>query len=374
MVGMYGGMWREYNPGCFLIGVKTKQELQKRITSSIDVFSIDNKTKSKGLEHETVHGLDLNFFGRERQIEFLNETLSQYDAIVLGGDIIWGGDDVVQDNDIFFVNSPEFLQSSTPTVLFNCVHTFYDDQSILGQRKKFENAVRRSAYTSVRTKAIQRRLQEIGITNVEYVPDPVLDIDMGDFLKERIFLPTERDKPILGISIREKLSDELLATLRDLPLDNFDVVIFPFSRQYRNLETVRKVRSTFGNKFRYFEEYLDPIQSYQFVGELDMFLNDTYHGIIASVLHGKPFVSLDVETELTSRKQQLLQTIGVDNKYNVRLAYQDPRNVATISNNIPDLMRQPLTYSSTTMQEVRLQIQNHYDQMAKHILAGATKK
>lgn len=159
--------------------------------------------------------------------------------------------------------------------------------------------------------------------------------------------------------------------MQDLPLDDFDVVVFPFSRQYRNLETLRRIQSTFGDRFKYFEQYLDPVQSYQFVGELDMFLNDTYHGVIASILHGKPFVSLDVEAESTSRKQQLLQTIGVDDKYNVRLAYDDPANVPTLNNTVPDLINQPLVYSPSTIQQVRSKIQTHYDQMAGHIIEGA---
>ena len=43
------------------------------------------------------------------------------------------------------------------------------------------------------------------------------------------------------------------------------------------------------------------------------------------------FISLDVETELTSRKQQLLKTIGVEDRYNLRLRYNDPQNINTIT-------------------------------------------
>lgn len=369
MVGMYGGMWREYNPGCFMIGHKTKLELQRRIPdSSIDIYSIDNRTHHEELEQETVCGLDINFFGREQQIQLLNGTLPKYDAVVLGGDIIWGGDDVVPDNDIFFLNSPQFLASNSPIVLFNCVHTFYDDVSIEEQRGKFERAVGRAAYTSVRTEAIQQRLKNLGLVGVEYIPDPVLDVDMNDFDKERHFLPVERDKPILGISVREKLSDDLLAAMQQVALDDFEVVVFPFSRQYKNLEAVQRVKNQFRNRFRYFEQYLDPVQSYQFIGELDMLLNDTYHGIIGAILHGKPFISLDVEAEPTSRKQQLLQTIGVEDRYNLRLAYDDPNNVITLSDSIPELMSKPVIYVPETMKNVRLSIQKHYDRMAQHIM------
>ena len=85
MVGMYGGMQREYNPGCFMVGQKTKKELQKRIPDAqIDVFSIDNKKVGQGVEREKMRDLELNFFGREEQLKLLNERLSEYDAVVLG--------------------------------------------------------------------------------------------------------------------------------------------------------------------------------------------------------------------------------------------------------------------------------------------------
>ncbi len=88
-------------------------------------------------------------------------------------------------------------------------------------------------------------------------------------------------------------------------------------------------------------------------------------------IHGKPFISLDIETEVTSRKQQLLEAIGVDEKYNVRLLYDSPNNVSALHNAIPDLIRQPLVYSPNTLQHVQTQIKNHYDTMAQHIIEGA---
>ena len=147
--------------------------------------------------------------------------------------------------------------------------------------------------------------------------------------------------------------------------------IFPFSRQYKNLETLRKIQERFGSRFKYLDQYLDPVQSYQLVGELDVFFNDTYHGVIASIIHGKPFISLDVETEVTSRKQQLLEAVGVDEKYNVRLLYNSPDNVSTLNNTIPDLIREPIVYLPNNLQQIKAQIKNHYDQMAKHIIEGA---
>jgi len=82
------------------------------------------------------------------------------------------------------------------------------------------------------------------------------------------------------------------------------------------------------------------------------------------------FISLDVETELTSRKQQLLKTIGVEDRYNLRLRYNDPQNVNTITEAVPELLVEPVIFVPETMEQVRLQIQNHYDSMARHIMEG----
>ncbi len=374
MVGMYGGMWREFNPGCFMIGLKTKEELRVRMPeANIDVFSIDNSSQGKGIETVRLQGLDLNFFGRDEQLDFLEETVSGYDAVVMGGDIIWGGDDVIEDNDIFFLNSPAFRERKRPSVLFNSVHTFYDDESIDAKKDMFRGAIERSVYAAVRTGAIKRRLGGIGLTGVEYVPDPVLDVDMRTMEKHELFLPTERDKPILGVSIREKLADVCMSALGEIDTDELDVVVFPFSRQYKNLETVMKVQDEFGDKFKYKTDYLDPVKTYQFVGELDMFLSDTYHGVIASIIHDKPFVSLDVEPEHTSRKQQLLEAVGVDQGYNIRLSGNldvpaRAEDTVTLRDAMPELLTRPVTYSAEVIRSVRSRIQAHYDRMADHIM------
>lgn len=368
MIGMYGGMWREFNPGCFMIAHKTKYELQKRLPDSeIDLFSIDNKSQKDVPQTVKVGELDLHFFGSDRQLEFLDSTIGSYDALVMGGDIIWGGDDVVQDNNIFFVNSPGFLASPAPTVLFNCVHTFYDDSTITEQKDKFLRANHRATYTAVRTPAIRDRLERLGLEAVHYVPDPVLDLDMHTFLPSSAILSIDRSKPLLGVSVRRKLAREFIKAMQQIDTSAFNVVVFPFSRQYDNLGALQEIRAAFGDAFYYFDRYLDPIQTYKLVGELDIFLNDTYHGNIASIIHRKPFISLDVEPELTSRKQQLLQTTAIEDRYNIRLTPRSLDNTKILIKHIPPLLQSPLRYNETAMQRIHDQIQDHFETMAATI-------
>lgn len=370
MVGMFAGMWGEFNPGCFMLGIKTRHELEKRFPASlIDLYSIHNKLQGSVLMPVKQNGLNLTFFPREGQLNFLNDTLSQYNALVFGGDIIWGGDDVVEDNDIFFLKSPEFLATAKPVVAFNAVHTFYTDDNIAPEIEKFQDAALRASYTSVRTTAIRDRLIRHGVLNVDYCPDPVIDLS-PDMLPESDPLPEipRNGKPNLGVSIRGKLSDEVLQTLSALNLDDYNVVVFPYSKQYACLETVQKIKAVFGDKFHYLEEYLDPVQSYKYIGQLDYTIQDTYHGIIASILYNKPFISLDVEPEYTSRKQQLLELLGIDQKYNIRLiSGKTAENIGVLKSSIPELLGQELRMDPVKVAEARTRIRNHFDRIAEVI-------
>ena len=368
MVGMFGGMWGEFNPGCFMTAVKTLSELQKRFpTASIDLYSIHNKLAGADLQKIKLSEIELTLFPRKRQIDLLNNELSRYDALVFGADIIWGGDDIVDDNDIFFLNSSEFLSTSSPTVVFNAVHTFYTEETMGAEEiKKIKNAATRAAYVSVRTQAIQKRLSKLGIPNVEYCPDIVLGLSPEQFSKPRVLPSFLKDqRPTLGISIRQKLADETLGWLMSTDFSDYNVVIFPYSRQYGCMETVKKIKAEFGTCFQYIEQYSDPVESYQLIGEFDYTIQDTYHGIIASTLHRKPFISFDIEPELTSRKQQLLEALGVDQQRNIRLTLGEiAQNIQKMKNSVPVLMKEDFVFDEQKLRTVSDRIQKHFDTMA----------
>jgi len=373
LVGMYGGMWREYNPGCFWTGYKTYQEMRARFPHShIDAYSIDNQMEEEHMPQENPCGLlPLRFFSREKQMELLEDILPQYDAVVMGGDIIWGGDDVVEDNPIFFAQSPTFLASEDPSLLFNCVHTFYEDEQILDMQETFRRACERASYISVRTQAIRERLKRIGIPqNIHYVPDIVLDCDLGPFLQSRP--RPESLKPTLGISVRSSLAQDLVEFLKRADLHNFDVSLFPFSRQYNNLKTVRHVKEAFRERYRYIETYGDPVESFLEVGDFDAVIVDTLHGITAAVLQNTTFVSLDVEQEQTSRKDQQLDALGIGKERNIRLNAHDGSALVDMADRIPDLLEQPCTVDRERLLAIRHIIQTHFDTMA-HIIRTQRK-
>ena len=83
------------------------------------------------------------------------------------------------------------------------------------------------------------------------------------------------------------------------------------------------MRRAFGLRFHYIERDLDPFESFAVIGDLDLLVTDTFHGAIAAIIQDVPFISVDVEPEITSRKEQLLSTLGSP-ELNVRLRRGEP--------------------------------------------------
>jgi len=359
MVGMYGGMWKEFNPGCFMTGLKTYKELLKINGSKVDIYSIDNKMKGKVLLREDCYGLPITFFSRDIQLDLLENTLSEYDTVVIGGDIVWGGDDVVDDNDIFFARSEKFLSNKSPNLIINCVHTFYDDLEIKNVSKRFIDVCKRADYVSVRTAAIERRLRSIGIENTVHVPDLALGLDP-------VILRAPKDrghskKLRIGLSVRSKLSTEMISLLEQPFWDDYELVVWPFSRQYYCLETVQKIKEQFGDRFQYIEKYHPPNYSFGMMRNFDLSINDTYHGTIAAILAGTPFISLDVEKEVTSRKDQLLRDLDVDVSSNIRLSSDSTSNTEVLKREISKkILERSLEKTPIALNEVRDRISRHF--------------
>jgi len=365
---MFGGMWQEYNPGCYLVGYKTYTEIQKRFPAAkIDMFAIQNKLEGNKIIRENKFGLmTLNFFPRRIQMKLLENILSKYDVLIIGGDIVWGGDDVVEDNDIFFINSKKFLAANKTKVIFNCIHTFYDDQTIRQMTEKFRQACGHASYVSVRTKPIQKRLKKMNIPNVNYVPDVVLDFDLEEFKDVKI-PKAKTNKPKLGIAVRFKLAKEFTEALKKIDLDKYEVYCFAYSRQYSDLETIKEIKKVFGNKFHYLEKYHSPIGSFKIIKNFDFLINDTFHGLIAATLQNVPFISIDVEPEKTSRKDQLLESIGVDKKWNIRVKYHDLKNAEILSRKINRLLMDKFQYNDQKLKESRKLIEKHFDAIEQTI-------
>ncbi|HVF90712.1 MAG TPA: polysaccharide pyruvyl transferase family protein [Blastocatellia bacterium] len=364
LLGLYGGPFREYNPGCFMIGWQTLRELQRRIPGAqFDIYSIDNFAPYDGLQVEEERGVALNFFGRHYQMDLLEENLSSYDLLVVGGDIVWGGVPGL-DNDIFLLNSQPFLERPTPAVAFNSVYSFYTCETFGEAREKFANACNRAKYVSVRTMYMKKMMEDQGIENVSFVPDPVLALDMSVFNgREPVVKLPASSKPKLGISISALSVYELIEALRNVDLDGFDVWLYPYTRQFHTIETVLRVKKAFGPRFNYIEQYLDPVESFRLIGQFDTSLNDTLHGTIAAMIQGVSFIVINGEDMRISRLEHLLSLFGLEGKM-IRQGESFSENAAAWAEALPHFLANPLRVAEDDLTRVRASIQEHFDNIA----------
>lgn len=365
MIGMYGGYFRgDYNPGCIMICLKTHQELKKRIDNcEIDIFSIDTKTKHEGIVKEHKDGLDINFFPASESLSLLNSLSAEYDALVIGGDVIWS-EEYEENGKIFFLDSAPFLNTKKPSVLFNCVHRF---ESVSTKETLFNNIEKRSGYIAVRTEYFKNELNKIGIKNIIALPDPVLDLELKKIDK------SINRKPLIGISVSLKLCDPLIEVLKHSDLSEFDVCIYSYSRQYDNHVTVMKMKSVFGDQFSYILEYKDPVDTFEMIAGFDISVSDTYHGTIAAIIQNVPFICINTEPLLTSRITYLLKPFNLEKQ--IVSTYPEPgeTDIETSSRCFQEfttLINEPARVGHEQLKEVKKQIQKHFDDMADIIKAG----
>ncbi len=333
LVGMYAGFFRDYNPGCFLIGLCTLEQLRCRLPdASFDIYARDFCGQYKGIRTETMRGIAIHHFPVGDQQSMLDGCLRSYDAVVIGGDVVWG--DGERENDIFFLDSPSFLQASQPIVLYNAVHTFLGRKDVswcrtaigslrqraarlrgftrgsglVDHRARLRRCCLRASYVSVRAPYVQALLQGIvGSTRtVHCVPDPVFALEPSS--------PATRgrpwDLPAIGVSVRQWMADSFLDAVDRTPdLDGVRVVLYPYSRQYNQLEFVLSVRNRCGTRFEYIDAYPDPIDTLSLFGQFSASIHDTFHGTVLALTHGIPFAVFDTEPAERSRKRQLLERL-----------------------------------------------------------------
>lgn len=361
MIGMYGGYYRgEYNPGCIMICLKTYQELKKRIADcEIDIYSIDHEAEGDEIVTENKDGLEINFFPASQGVSLLNSTFSQYDALVIGGDVIWR--DFYEQSGIFFIDSEPFLATEKPVVLFNCVHRF---NSVKTSEQLFVNIEKRSKYISVRTSFLKDELNEIGVNKVKTIPDPVLDLEFKKIDKK------SKKKPLVGISVSLNLCDPLLSILNNSDLSEFDICFYPYSRQYDNHITVMAIKSFFGDRFSYVLDYKDPLETFEMIAGFDISVSDTYHGTIAALIQNVPFVCINTEPPVSSRITHLLKPFGLEKQIVSTYMEEGEGEYETFARCLREfntLLRNPPRVRDEQLRDVKKVIQGHFDEMAEII-------
>jgi Polysaccharide pyruvyl transferase len=304
---------RRKNPGCFLILEAALQALEQRLPNTLfDIYSEDAIARFQGLREEVVHDRVLRFFSSQWGTTLLETILASYDALILGGDIILAPP---PSPSVFLLESSVFQQSPGPPVFYNAAHTALSADEILDgpHSERFRDLCNRSSYVGVRTEYARDALRTLGYADrVVFCPDPTLSLDLNRLIHGIDVTPLKREKKVLGISIMAHLIEALAdAIAADAGVrEEFDVWIYPYSRQYNHIESVLRIRQRYGEMFHYIDRYRDPLETVALMSQFDASINDTYHGTIVALLLGIPFLVIDREDAARSRNRSLLRLVS----------------------------------------------------------------
>ena len=400
LMGVYAGLFREYNPGCVLILKKALHELGKRMNASFQPFSLDSMSEHSGVETEEIHGHAIRIFSRNpASLAKVEQELLGYDGIMIGGDVLWGGPiawgaaDVKYDSRALFLHI--FLLNAFPAVLaakmpvaYNCVHSYplSDGSRPLSdhERSMFIAACQRASYIAVRTEHIRSQLNKLGQEHIQCVPDPVLDLEwenLGTWEIEPRMTAVFRElqgarKKTLGISVAPSRARYLIQALKQIDISDFDVWVYPFSRYYNNMESVYLFKAAFGSRCRYIEHYIDAFDVCKLVGTFDVNVNDTMHGTVAALALGKSGITMEhdkLSAPGATKMEPTLKYAGLERGM-IRLPFNIPElevsdaeyteNVGHVTAELKAMLERQPRADMATLAVTKKRIQQHFDEMA----------
>jgi polysaccharide pyruvyl transferase WcaK-like protein len=387
---MYSGFVRDYNPGCFLILHVTLQELRARIPDAVfDIYARDIRGSYHGVRRDVLHGVVINHFTSVSQIELLDDVLTTYDAIVIGGDVVWGFGGA--SCDIFFLQSRRFRARSKPVVIFNCVHTFLTRSRVCGSapeadelrwlrlvppdrmgaehQRRFVEACSRATYVSVRTPYVKAMLDDIGVSGARCVADPAFLLNRDDLDRWRVRMPQMSGRRVITVAAHWSKIDSFLDAIAEREMDR-DIVIYPYSMQYGHLELVIAARRRFGDRFGYLDRYYEPLETASIIGQGAASINDTYHGMVLAILAGIPFVTFNNEPKHSSRFYNLLQPLELSGRcVDWSVAEElDHRARVRVWHDAFDRLETAYQPVTARVQELQKELSHHFDDIAALIV------
>jgi len=163
-------------------------------------------------------------------------------------------------------------------------------------------ACARLRYVSVRNHTTARLVRHAGWDGpLEIVPDASLAFEAPPDPKVVTELARASDKPLVGLSVGNSLLDgraarfytELLAELSRLASTGaIELIVFPFGRIYGDVELARRVVQAIPSA-RLVGATLDPVQTWQLVGKLDLCICARLHAALAAYAQGVAFLVMD---------------------------------------------------------------------------------
>lgn len=383
LVGMYGGYFAERNPGCFLILEASLRALEQRLPeTSFDIYSQDTVGRTEGLRQEVVHGRTLHYFSSYAGPSLLDSRLGDYDALVFGGDIILAPPPPPS---VFFLESPGFQPTTSPPIFYNAAHTSLSAEDIQYGRhaERLRRLCEHATYVGVRTVYARDALRTIGDPNkIAFAPDPALSLDLQALVRTISSPAIESQKKILGVSLMAHFIEPVVEAISNdaALLNEYEVWIYPYSRQYNHIEAVLRIRQRYGDRFKYIDRYQDPLDTVALMSQFDASINDTYHGTIVALLMGVPFLVIDREDPLRSRNRNLLELFSLEERIvsSARHGITDSNEQLLLDDALVQhwagflqTLRESPRGQARALHDVQALVESHFDRIAQGILAAS---
>lgn len=369
MLGIYGGINRDFNPGNVMISYYTMKEIKRRIVGvEMDIFSLDFSIR-QCIERNacfvgTPFQMEMTFFSYDRIDEICDMFVDRYDAVILGGDIVIGM------SDAFFLKRLHGKEKR-PKIIMNVVSTLWRPQLISEMQK--ENIKRLSEicdYISVREKYVEVLFRECGVENEIYlVPDPVLlhkknEWPVADNVLGLIEMCKMPEKKIVGISecfLKEK--DVVEALIKSSIIRDYSVVFFSYSKRYEHSEQAKKYRNILGKHCKYIFEYLSPWETFSLIENFDLCIGNAYHCCMASLTSGRAFIGLDPSPFCDSRHTDMIYDKEKMSKHIIKTEVINNDNSGqSLQKRLEQYIQNELD-SSFDLDMERSLIQEHFDRM-----------
>ncbi|MCI9388022.1 MAG: polysaccharide pyruvyl transferase family protein [Lachnospiraceae bacterium] len=374
MIGIYGGMERDFNPGNVLIAYYSKREIEKRLKfASIDIYSLDfsihNITQKKCCFGETPFKMEITFFSTNKIDELCELFCAKYQAVVIGGDIVIGL------SDVFFLNKL-ISQKKRPMILLNVVSSLWRSHLVSETQK---SNLRRMAdsceYISVRENYVKDLMKMCGVEKtINVIPDPVVLHQKGEWdtpeeVSNFISELKKQGKKIVCISeCFLHTRDMVEALIKSSVIKECTVLFFAYSRRYNHSNKAKEYKSILNEHCCCFLDYLNPWAAYSMIENINLCVSNAYHCCVAAITSGIPFIGIDPSpfessrhTDILCDKEQLEKSI-----LKVEVVNNDHSGVS-LQKYFEKYLKNELHFHFDLSQE-RQKVEEHFDQMCKIML------
>lgn len=342
------GAFNVYSYGDCLFPVALEEELKKRnIKIQLKLFSpcIGGKLYYDG---RTVYSYE--------QLEEENNK-QRIDLIVVGGGELLhlkkiafkdkNGMPLIYNEGEIWEKPIEFSQKNDIKCIINGVGVPYDFS--VEEGKLVQNYLESIPYISVRDIYSQKRLQNIGISNV-LIPDTLWNINdyfHGKDLKKEKYIVVQYGAQNQKEKLLEIINDRFVRA-------GYKVILLSINYCHEDSALTRDFERYTTENVKVLNERLSVNKIYELISGSSLFIGTSLHGTLTAVSSGVPAIIIDMYPEVVGKMDGLAEWLG--NEVKMISDIQSLTSVNMEKCNKPDLSA------------ITEKVQNHFDDIVKYLI------